>query len=39
MGWLKSVGKAVLWVVRNETVRNAALVVVKTVIEEKRKKK
>jgi hypothetical protein len=39
MGWLKSVGKAILWVAKNETVRNAALVVVKTVIAEKRKKK
>jgi hypothetical protein len=39
MGWLKSVGKAILWVVRNETVRSAAIVVAKTVIEEKRKKK
>lgn len=35
MGWLKAVGRAVKWVVTNETVRNVALSVVADIIQKK----
>lgn len=39
MGWLKAVGRAIKWVVTNETVRNIALGVAAEIIQKKASEK